>query len=337
MSNELAVSESQQLAVQVDVANKYPRQLDSFVDNVLTVVKRDPDFAKSCIYCVPVGKQNDQSQKFAMGPGVRLSEEMQKYWKHLRVAVNCEITADKIIVNGLIMDCESNNAETLVDQVSCKGWSDRRVNLKAKAMQSIMKRDLRMSIIGKSYADELMTKIIDHLLQDKVSVWEYCKQKYAEIGVDEKTLLSYFKAISPEALTSKNIYQAIGIYNFLQEMGEGPEYVFGSDRMKSSKPAVRPQDVSEKKESPRQKKQQPSKKNSPPPQKEDAGAAEVMDAEAFEEEVKDLAKSISMTDKGIDMNLKAQFKINSLSEVPAEKQSMVIDYFTALSEEQAGA
>ncbi|MFP4014939.1 MAG: phage recombination protein Bet [Chitinispirillaceae bacterium] len=75
----------------------------------------------------------------------------------------------------------------------------------------------------------------------------------------------------------------------------------------------------------------------PEPLSENHSSPNVMDAEEFEKEVKALAKSASITDKGIDMNLKAQFKINSLSEVPAEMQSKVIDYFTALSEEQAGA
>ena len=243
MSTELQVQESQQLAIQVDIANKYPRVLDTFVDDVYNVVIRDPAFALSCVYCVPVGKGEDGSQTFAMGPSVRLSEEMQKYWKHLRVAVNCEEEKNKIILNGLIFDCESNNAETLTAVANVSGWSDRRKELKLKAMQSVMKRDLRISIMGKSYADELIQKIINGMLSDRVKTWNIAKGKFALLGVPEKTILNYFKVAKHTELTAKQIYQTIGMYNFLKENNKEPAYLFGGSAKINSRPKVSASEV----------------------------------------------------------------------------------------------
>lgn len=329
MSNELTLHESQQLAVQVDVANKYPRQLDTFVDKVFSVVQRDQGFAMSCIYCVPVGK-TEGVQKFELGPSVRLSEEMQKYWKHLRVAVNCDLQSDKIICTGLIMDCESNVAETLTEIVSVKGWNDRRIQLKVKAMQSCMKRDLRLSIMGKSYANELIEKILEDLLPDAVESWKFCVEEYASIGVKEETILKYFKVKSASDLSKRDIYKAIGIYNFLKEQGEGAEFVFGGEK-NSYKPSIRPEDIQEVK--PQQQKRTATK---PTQNKPVQPSLEVMGAEEFEKQVFGLLLSAGLTEQNFEAELDAEFSISSIKAIPADMQSKVIDYLLA-KQEQAGA
>lgn len=334
MGNELQLQESQQLAIQVDVANKYPRQLATFVDDVFNVVVRDPDFAMSCIYCVPVGKNaSDGSQTFAMGPSVRLSEEMQKYWKHLRIAVNCTEEPDKIIVQGLIMDCQSNNAETLTATCSTSKWSERRKELKLKAMQSVMKRDLRISIMGKSYADELIQKVIDDILSDKVETWEYCKAKFQEIGVDEKILLNYHKVDKAEELTSKQIYQTIGMYNFLKDNGSEADYLFGSVTKPSSRPMVTPDQVVVQPA----KQPAPAKKASGKFKSEQKKPETVMGDTDFEKMVFGLLLQCGHTEESFSGVLDAEFSIQGgIKNIPADLQSQVIDYLTNLSE-QTGA
>lgn len=342
MGNELQVSESQQLQVQVDVANKYPRNLVTFVDDVFNVVVRDQDFAMSCIYCVPVGQAQDKSQTFAMGPSVRLSEEMQKYWKHLRIVVNCEEQSDKIIVQGLVMDCQANNVETLTSTSSTKdssgrAWSDRRKELKLKAMQSCMKRDLRISIMGKSYADELIQKIIDEILTDKVQVWEYCKTKYYEIGVPENTVLKYFKAGSADELTRKQIYQAIGMYNFLKDNGKEPDYLFGS---MSDKPASRPQvtpdmvkvePLQEQPANASQKKPASNAKKAAAPT-QNQKPSEVMDDSEFVKTAMPLIIKMGYDENSISSVLEAELSITGgIHNVPADMQSGVIDFLTTMA------
>lgn len=333
MSNELTLHESQQLAVQVDVANKYPRQLDSFVDKVFSVVQRDQDFAMSCIYCVPVGK-TEGVQKFELGPSVRLSEEMQKYWKHLRVAVNCDLQSDKIVCTGLIMDCESNVAETLTEIVSIVGpqgkWNDRRVQLKVKAMQSCMKRDLRLSIMGKSYANELIEKILEDLLPDAVESWKFCVEEYASIGVKEETILKYFKVKSASDLSKRDIYKAIGIYNYLKEQGEGAEFVFGGEK-NSYKPSVRPEDIQEVKPQPQQQKRIVTK---PAQSKSVQSSPEVMGAEEFKAEVSSYFR-IGYTESDFNEDLSMKGIEGGVDAVPVERQAEVLAMLA--KQEQAGA
>lgn len=341
MSNDLQVQESAQLQVQVDVANKYPRKLDTFVDSVFSIVVRDQDFALSCVYCVPVGNDNG-IQKFVLGPSVRLSEEMQKFWKHLRVAVNCELEGTKIVMKGLIFDCENNNAETLTSIVETKGWKDRRIELKLKAMQSVIKRDLRLSVIGKSYADELMTKIVENVLGDRVEVWGYCKEKYLEMGVQEQVILNYFKVGKAEELTSKNLYQAIGMYNYLKDNGSEPDFIFGNFGINiSSKPKVSAEQVVvEDKPVPAAKASKFTKKpdvKKTEPAKQASKEPEVMGQEDFEKMVFGLLLGSGYDEKSFAGILDVEFNIKGgIKSIPVEMQSEVIDYLTVKSE-QAGA
>lgn len=317
MSNELALQDSNQLKVQVEVANQFPRQLTTFVDDVFSVVVRDQKFSMSCIYCVPVGKQKDGTQKFVTGPSVRLSEEMQKYWKHLRVAVSCEITADQLIVSGMVVDCQANNAETLVDQVSIKGWSDRRISLKAKAMQSTMKRDLRMSIIGKSYADELQSKIMNALFEKQQEVLGFCLSAYAEIGVPEETLCSYFKVKALSELDNEQLFRAIGMYNYLKDNSEDPSYIFGGENT-SSKPETRA----------------PVEKPKADAQKADVKpTTKVKQAEknlSFLDQLGELSKKLGKSLDQMDAIITAEFGFKDAACVKSYDEEAILDHFKAM-------
>jgi hypothetical protein len=263
-----------------------------------------------------VGKSDTGSQTFAMGPSVRLSEEMQKYWKHLRVAVNGELGKNQIIMKGVIVDCQNNNAETLTSIADTTGWSARRIELKFKAMQSVMKRDLRISIMGKSYADELIQKIINGVLSDRVKTWGIAKNKFAELGVPEITILDYFKVAKPEELTGKQIYQTIGMYNFLKENNKEPKYLFGGTAKINSRPKVTPEEVViiDEKENLNQKESGIDFRKIVESYKKDLGFGTIDD--------------ILFAEFGIEGGIKA---------VPINVQSSVIDHLESLRGEQPGA
>lgn len=332
MGNDLQLYESQQLKVMIEVANSMPRDLENFVDNVYGEVMQDVennrDFALSCIYCVPVGRDNSGMQKFHSGPSVRITEVMQKYWKHLRVIVTGEITEDEIKVNGLIVDCQGNNSETLVDRVSCKGWKDRRKSLKLKAMQSVMKRDLRLSIMGKGYADRLKNKIFDGIFPDAKSGWDACIKAYDKIGVKKETLFSYFKVSGEKEITKEILFNALGIYNYLKETGEDTESIFGG---KSNKPNVSPSDIEI---TPRK------KGNNPIKSKESTGKAPSSPKQGGEppiamdqEEFASLVASLSLqTGIPVETALKDVTGVDHPDDVLMEDYGKVIDYFEAQKE-----
>lgn len=345
MSSELAVYEGQQLKVMIEVANAFPRKLDTFVDDVYKEVTKDVeqnrDFALSCIYCVPVGKDpNTGVQKFHSDPSVRITEIMQKYWKHLRVIVNGTIDGGEIVVNGLIVDCQANNAETLIDRVNCSGWSERRKSLKLKAMQSTMKRDLRLSIMGKGYANQLKNRIFTGLFPDISEGWKMAVSAFGTIGIDEKTLFGYFKISNSNEITREMLFNALGIYNFLKETGDDPKSVFGRE---SKKPSVTEDDIIITERQGKANKAGSKGKGNKEPIKNESGqnkpkngseeVPEVMDQEEFSNTVFSLALQAGIK---VEDGLKECLDVDHIDDVLPELQSKVIDFFTDKSE-QAGA
>lgn len=317
MENTLQAYEGQQLKIMIEVANSMPRELSTFVDDVYGEVMKDSnenkEFALSCIYCVPVGKDDKGVQKFHSDPSVRITEIMQKYWKHLRVIVNGDVEGDTITVNGLIVDCQANNAETLIDRVSCSGWKDRRKNLKLKAMQSTMKRDLRLSIMGKGYANQLKNKIFEGLFPDIVSGWKMCVDAFKNCNVTEQTLLSYFKINKASDVTKEMLFNALGIYNYIRENNEDPAEIFGRT---SNKPNVTPADI----------------KVSDKPKKAKKGSGkipEVMGSEEFSSFVTELCAKAGVT---VEEGLRGCCEVDHIDDILPELQSKVIDYLTDKAE-----
>lgn len=328
MANDLQLFESSQLKVMIEVANSMPRDLDNFVPDVCKEVMRDVEksreFALSCVYCVPVGKV-DGVQKFHSDPSVRVTEIMQKYWKHLRVIVTGSIDPNEISVQGLIFDCQGNNSETLVSSVKCEGWSDRRKELKFKAMQSIMKRDLRLSIMGKGYANEIKQHIFDTLFPDIPNGWKECVAAFSNYKVTENTLLRYFKIGKADEVTREMLFNALGIFNYIRENNEDPANIFGGE---SKKPNIRPEDIKvEEKKSTKKPKSHQTPGNGPSSPSEETPV--VMGSDEFESLVASLALQAGIK---LEDGLKEIVGVDHPGDVLPDDQSKVIDFFESKKE-----
>jgi hypothetical protein len=100
---------------QVATAHQYPRSLEIFKKRAMSMALLDEDTAESCIYCRPVGKeQNDKGQwveKIAEGPSIRLAEIVGCSYGNLRVASRIvEQTPLYVKCEGVCHDLESNYA-----------------------------------------------------------------------------------------------------------------------------------------------------------------------------------------------------------------------------------
>jgi len=326
MSNDLQLYEGQQLRVMVEVANSFPRNLNTFVDDVCNEVIKDVeknrDFALSCIYCVPVGKDENGVQKFVSEPSVRITEVMQKYWKHLRIIVNGEVSNDAITVSGIIVDCQSNNAETLIDRINCKGWSDRRISLKLKAMQSVMKRDLRLSIMGRSYSNELKNRIFSSLFPDISSGWNACIEAFLKYGVTEKRLLQYFKISSTAEITAEILFNALGVYNFMLENGTGVNEIFGAE---SKKPNITMADIKVLDDKKTVKKPISPKMNGKAPSSQPTSATTpIVAADEFAHMIESMARKTGIS---VTEGLKCCCGVDDPRDVLPADQSKVMDWF----------
>ena len=316
------IPESQQIMIQIDAANKYPRDLTTFTDNCVALATRNNKTALSCIYCRPVGKDKAGKATFAVGPSVRLTEIMQGFWKHIRAGYTIEVQGDKIHAKGICVDMENNISRYAEASKTVARYSENQKDVAAKGLGSIVVRDAILMVIGRAYADEVSEQIMESVLSDAEGAWQHALSVYAELNVQEKELCDYFKI--PVGITPDRevIWKAIGIYNYLKDSGETPDYVFGGDR-KPSKPNVTPDMVKEVKR-PEQTKAKPKHKESP---------QDVLDVEEFKNMVFKLSLSAGLKITEVNNHLNKHFGFACAEDVTTDKQNVVLDYFTALADQ----
>lgn len=331
MSGELMIPESQQIMIQIDAANKYPRKLDSFAQDCVALATKSNKIALSCIYCRPVGKKNGRAE-FAMGPSVRLTEIMQGFWKHIYAGYQIEIDGDVLKARGVCCDMQSNvrryaEATKSLKKRDGQMVSESQQDVMAKALGSIVTRDAILQVIGRAYADEVSEQIMDHVLQDGTGAWDYAVSCYAELGVSKEDLCNYLGCKANEQPENEAIWKAIGIYNYLKDSGESPDYVFGTGRQ-SSKPTVTPDQVKDVKKAAGQK--APAKKAATEPAqktKPQQQQANVMGSEEFEQVVFSMLLTIGMTEQQLNAALDAEFSIaGGIKNIPADQQNAVLKW-----------
>lgn len=151
---------------QVATAHQYPRSLDKFNKRALQMATLDEDTAESCIYCRPVGKeQNDKGQwveKIAEGPSIRLAEIVGCSYGNLRVASRIiEQTPTFVRCEGVCHDLESNYAgksEIVEATVKKNGepYSERQRSVVAKVALAKAYRDAIFKVVPRALCKPIL-------------------------------------------------------------------------------------------------------------------------------------------------------------------------------------
>ena len=152
--------EKAQIDVQVATAHQYPRSLEQFRKRALGMATLDEDTAESCIYCRPVGKeQNSKGQwveKYAEGASIRLAEIVAASYGNIRVAARIIEQTDRFVrCEGVAHDLESNYAgksECMESTVNKKGepYSERQRALTAKVCLAKAYRDACFKVVPRA-------------------------------------------------------------------------------------------------------------------------------------------------------------------------------------------
>lgn len=102
-SDALAVLNKSEIEQQVDIAKKYPRNIDKFRKTLDQYACLNPAVATSMFYSLPrAGKQ-------IVGPGVRMAETLLTCWGNSRAGLRIiGERGDVAVAQGLFFDCENN-------------------------------------------------------------------------------------------------------------------------------------------------------------------------------------------------------------------------------------
>lgn len=158
--SQIEALERAQIDVQVATAHRYPRSLQQFRTRSMSMACLDAETAETCIYCRPVGKeQNAQGkwvEKFAEGASIRLAEIVAASYGNIRAAARIiEQTERFVRCEGVCHDLETNYAgksECVEATVKKDGtpYSERQRALVAKVCLAKAYRDAIFKVVPKA-------------------------------------------------------------------------------------------------------------------------------------------------------------------------------------------
>lgn len=163
-STTLAQLNSSEIDVQIATANKYPRSITRFRQQVLELATLDEDTAGQMFYKLPRGRDNNNNPKFIEGPSIRLAEIAAASYKNLRFGSRIIQTEDRFITaQGFCHDLENNIAVAVEVRRRITGkngerFNDDMIQVTGAAASSIALRNAIFRIIPKAYYHEALEK-----------------------------------------------------------------------------------------------------------------------------------------------------------------------------------
>jgi hypothetical protein len=104
----VTVTEAQSRAeidIQVATANKYPRNVDRAVQNIIAIVSKDKELAEKCVYSLP------RAGKEIQGASVHLARLIASEYKNIRVDARIvEIGDTMVTAQATVLDLQNNFA-----------------------------------------------------------------------------------------------------------------------------------------------------------------------------------------------------------------------------------
>jgi len=104
----VTVTEAQSRAeidIQVSTANRYPRNVDRAIQNIIGIVSKDKELAEKCVYSLP------RAGKDIQGPSVHLARLVASEYKNMRVDARIvEIGDTMVTAQATAMDLQNNYA-----------------------------------------------------------------------------------------------------------------------------------------------------------------------------------------------------------------------------------
>lgn len=176
----------EELDVQIVTAKRYPRDLTSFRNMVMTMALTDEETAASCFYVIP------RDGKHIEGPSVRLAEFVASAWGHLRAGTRVAGESEDgkfIMCEGFVWDLQNNNQFTVRESRRIvnkygKRFSDDMIQTTAKACAAIAFRNAMFKVVPMVFvkqvyiaAKKLAVGDAQSLAQRRVKMVEWLAKK----------------------------------------------------------------------------------------------------------------------------------------------------------------
>ena len=273
-----------EIDIQIKTAKTYPRSIQKFRQDAVSLATLDPEVAATCGYKLK-RKNADGSVKIIEGPSVRLAEIISASYGNLRVLSRIvEINEKEVVAQGLAVDLEKNVAYSSEVRRRITGRDGRRygddmIILTCNAACAIADRNAVYKVVPRSLVNQVLNAAKKVAVGDAASLADRRKKLLAywkEQGVTEAQVLNYLGVKGAEDITLSHIEDLLGLMTAIgdgittikEAFGEAPPQT--TTKGKASKPKTLEQAaaaVSEKAAAEQQKKDDPQ----PPPEEGEGG------------------------------------------------------------------
>ena len=232
-----------EIDIQISTAKRYPRSIQRFRQQAMSMATADEETAASCFYKLK-RKSKDGGEKIIEGPSVRLAEIVASAWGNLRFGARIVDENNKFVVaQGVAHDLEKNVSNSIevsrrITNKSGYRFSDDMVLVTKNAACSIALRNAIFKTIPFTYAKQ----IFEQAKKTAVGSAKTLKKrrsdmlaKLKELGAKESEILALLEVPSIEDIGLTEIETMIGTYNLIRDGESTVEDVF---RPKSAKPTV---------------------------------------------------------------------------------------------------
>lgn len=237
MSNEVMAFDTQQqpmaiaelnrseIDMQVATAKKWPRSLEKFRQDALSMATADKETAASCFYKLKrTSKDGDSS--YIEGPSVRLAEIIASSWGNLRFGARI-ITEDNrfVIAQGVAYDLERNVSNSIevsrrITDRNGKRFGDDMIAVTKNAACSIALRNAIFKTVPFTYAKQIFEQAKRTAVGDVKTIGERRAamiSAFQKMRVSQAQLLEYCEKPSLEDLGLSEIEDLIGVFQAIKD------------------------------------------------------------------------------------------------------------------------
>lgn len=212
-----------EIDIQIATAKRYPRSIQQFQQQALSMATIDEDTAAACFYVLP---KRQGSDKPIEGPSVRLAEIVASAWGHMRVEGRMVGEDDRFITcRGTAWDLQNNVAIAIevrrrITTREGRRYSDDMINVTSMAGVSIAVRNCVFKVIPNAYTKQIYHKCrevvagkADTLVARRQKAIEY----FGNMGINLKRLFAMLEIKGIEDLASDQLITLHGLATAIRE------------------------------------------------------------------------------------------------------------------------
>ncbi len=228
-TNAIAAITKTEVEAQLDSAHKYPRSINRFRQEALSMATVSEEVAQSCIYSLPRGG------KPITGPSVRLAEICASAWGNIHVGARpVEVGETEVTSQGVAWDLQKNFRVTVESKRRITSKNGQRFNedmiiMTQNAANSIALRNAIFRVIPRAYVDQIYARVREVAIGNASTLSgkrATVLEKLAKMGADQVRVLAALGKAGVDDIGLEELETLIGYGTAIKEGTRTVDEVF---------------------------------------------------------------------------------------------------------------